>query len=146
MVCPEPKISKIKMTTNIWSHVLKVKLWTQIFGYFVVASIIILNIIEIWILGKKKKRKAYERLLLSLSVCDLLGGFNGLLFAAAAQVANATHGTHLSLLMMILWGFNISFGVICSVFHLALISLDRMWAVAAPFHHIAYTRGRQVLF
>ena len=106
--------------------------------------IIVGNIFTIFVFWKKRNRlKRTSFLLINLSVADLLAGFAAVLSLGAFKIpehfqeknSKTAHNTN------ILTGFQVTFSF-ASVFFLALISLERAYALIWPFRHrVASTRG-----
>lgn len=97
--------------------------------YILLFAIIVVNLIEIKILIKRRKKLSnYEWLLLSLSITDLLVGCIKCLVNTLVLVSR---DTVLKTLPM-LW-----FSVACSISHTVAITLDRLLAIAYPFKHRA---------
>uniref|UniRef100_A0A7M5XD64 G-protein coupled receptors family 1 profile domain-containing protein n=1 Tax=Clytia hemisphaerica TaxID=252671 RepID=A0A7M5XD64_9CNID len=85
----------------------------------------ILNIIEIVLIKRKKEKTNFDRLLMSLSMADLLyGALNGLLNALRIIQSNSD----------ILFNVRLFF-MLASTLHLLLIGTDRLVAVAKPLKH-----------
>lgn len=108
------------MNINSWNI-----LWSLCFGLLAVL-IVVGNAITIWIFIKQKPRKRAHFLLISLAVADLLVG---LLTVPLYIVVNLDTSAW--------WPF--LYADICSsltsVFTLAVISLERMYAIGWPFRH-----------
>lgn len=100
-------------------------MWSLCFGLLAVL-IVVGNAITIWIFIKQKPRKRAHFLLISLAVADLLVG---LLTVPLYIVVNLDTSAR--------WPF--LYADICSsltsVFTLAVISLERMYAIGWPFRH-----------
>ena len=56
---------------------MNIGLWSTIIGYILFVLIIFLNSWEVNLLRRTQKKPIYERILLSLSVCDIVGGLLG---------------------------------------------------------------------
>ena len=122
-----PKVSQISQNTLDSAIYLS-------FGIIVV----ILNIIEIIIICRlKRKKKIYEILLLSLSISDLLFGLsNGII--SILYLSNIKTNEALEISYTLYFYF-----IVTSVLHLIWISVDRLWAVYAPLkHNMLVTRKR----
>ena len=90
----------------------------------------VLNVVEIIIIARIKKRKKYEVLLLSLSLSDCLFGIANVILASV-YISNECHARSLLECSYILH----LFFVLTSMFHLAFMSIDRVIAVIKPFKH-----------
>ena len=102
----------------------------------------ILNIVEIVIILKtKRKKKVYELFLLSLSVSDcMLNLSNGFLY-----VLYATNACRYEVLLETAFTLYI-FSMLSSIFHISLIALDRLLAVSRPLKHkVLSTRKKAYL-
>ena len=95
---------------------------TDLITGFLVA---VLNVIEIIIIARIKKRKKYEVLLLSLSLSDCLFGIANVILASV-YISNECHTRSLLECSYILY----LFFVLTSMFHLAFMSIDRVIAVS----------------
>ena len=97
--------------------------------------IILLNLCEMKILHKRKKKRLYESLLLSLSVSDLFLGVSELSISIVYisgifdESPNYAYMTYFFFLLV-------------SILHLLCISIDRLYAVAYPIHHKTHQRGK----
>ena len=103
-------------------------LWELCFG--LLALLIVLgNSIAIWIFVKHKFRKRAHVLLISLAVADLLVGVLSVpLYIVANLDTSALSRVYASIYVDIFTGLT-------SILTLAVISLERMYAVAWPFRH-----------
>ena len=90
----------------------------------------VLNVIEIVIIARIKKRKKYEVLLLSLSLSDCLFGISNVLLASL-YISNECHARSLLECSYILY----LFFVLTSMLHLTFMSIDRVIAVVKPFKY-----------
>ena len=90
----------------------------------------VLNIIEIVIIARTKKRKKYEVLLLSLSLSDCLFGISNIILASV-YISNECHARSLLECSYILY----LFFVLTSMLQLTFMSIDRVIAVVKPFKH-----------
>ena len=112
------------MDFNKWNP-----LWTTCFG--VMAFLIIVgNSLTIATLLKKKFRRRSHFLLTSLAFADLLVGFVTMLFLIDFNVS------HSSIPLKIAWDTLDMFSGLSSLFHLAVISLERLHATLRPFRHL----------
>ena len=118
------------MEFNSWNIV-----WSLCFG--LLATLIVLgNLLTIWIFLKQRLRNRAHFLLISLAVADLLVG---LLTVPLYIAINTCTILCLGLAYRLLW-FNLYqltdiFTGIASIFALATISLERMYAIGWPFRH-----------
>ncbi|XP_044163118.1 somatostatin receptor type 5-like [Acropora millepora] len=111
------------MDFNVWNS-----FWATCYG--VMAFLIIVgNSLTIATLLRKKFRKRPQFLLISLAVADLLVGCATTLFVAAVTVE-----FRLFALWFVLNLLDI-FAGLSSIFHLAVISLERLHATLRPFRH-----------
>ena len=101
--------------------------------------IAILNLVEIIIILKiKRKKKVYEILLLSLSASDFMlclsNGFLYVMHALNAYRYDVLLGTVFTLYI---------FSVLSSVFHILFIALDRLLAVLRPIRHRVFSTRKK---
>ena len=102
----------------------------------------ILNVVEIIIIAKiKRKRKIYEILLLSLLVSDCMFGLSNsfvsvLYVTSVCRFESVLETAYTSYL----------FFVLSSIFHLLLITIDRLVAVLKPVQHKIYLSRRKLYF
>ena len=103
-------------------------------------AVVILNIIEIAVICRlKRKKKIHEILLLSLSVADLLFGLSNsivcIIFLSDSRNREGLEITYTTYLYFIA----------TSILHFTWITLDRLWAVHAPMNHnINVTKKRTI--
>ena len=100
----------------------------NIVGLVLALSIIILNLCEIWLLHKEKRKCLYKHLLLSLSVSDLFLGLSEL--SSNIAFIAGIHSDSPNYVYMTYFFF-----LVVSILHLLFISIDRLYAVAYPIHH-----------
>ena len=101
--------------------------------------IAILNIAEIVIIAKiRRKKKVYEILLLSLSASDCMFGLSNS-FIAAFYIANACRLDNLLETAYTLYVFF----VLTSIFHLLFTTVDRLVAVFRPIQYRTYLSRRR---
>ena len=102
--------------------------------------IAVLNVVEIVIITKiKRKRKIYEILLLSLSVSDCLFGLSNA-FASIIYIASICR-----LKDMVETAYTLyMFFVLTSIFHLLFITTDRLLVVLKPLKHRTYISRRRL--
>ena len=102
-------------------------------------AIVFTNFIEIIILSKRRRRKVYEKLLLSLSMSDLFSGF--------AEIAMT--GTYYAKLQDVdvfkVKNTLFAFFLCTSIMHQILLALDRLYAVKFPIQHNIVTSGRKTV-
>ena len=110
------------MDLNTWNM-----FWRLCFG-FLATLIVAGNILNIWMFSKLRRRKRSSFLLIGLGVADLLvGGLAIPLFIAAFESASITTRRVLSIVDM--------FTSTSSIYTLAVISLERMFAIGWPLRH-----------
>ena len=102
--------------------------------------IAVLNVVEIIIITKiKRKKEIYEILLLSLSVSDCLFGLSNA-FASIIYIASICR-----LKEMVETAYTLyTFFVLRSIFHLLFITADRLLAVLKPLKHRSYISRRML--
>ena len=103
-----------------------------------------LNSIEIHILRKKTHRKGHEKILLSLSICDLGYQVVSSIFRIVTVLAIANKSQQIVTIIWVIWGFPALFALMVSIMHLMLMTLDKLWAIVSPLTHTANARGRRV--
>ena len=114
------------MDFNSWNTV-----WSLCFG--LLATLIVAgNLLTIWIFLKKRLRKRAHFLLISLAVADLLVG---LLTVPLYIAIAATPGKVMPVTLAFIYIYGDPFTGIASIFTLAAISLERMYAMGWPFRH-----------
>ena len=95
-----------------------------------------LNAIEIQILRTTTDKPFYEKILLSLTICDLLnatlGSVSLLLFLVIQD------RPYFLLLIWVISLYGVWFSALVSLLHLIFISFDRLWAISFPLHHRRY--------
>ena len=123
------------------TNVLKLTLSNSIISFLVNSLLIVLNSIEIQILRRKANKHLYEKILLSLTTCDLVIGIIGFL---SSIIANAMNSKYATILNMNIWLYGSFYLQATSMLHLIIISLDRLWAVKAPLHHRIHVSGKKV--
>ena len=110
------------MDLNTWNM-----FWRLCFG-FLATLIVAGNILNIWMFSKLRRRKRSSFLLIGLGVADLLvGGLAIPLFIAAFESASITTRRVFSIVDM--------FTSTSSIYTLAVISLERMFAIGWPLRH-----------
>jgi len=96
-----------------------------------IASIIVvlLNVSQIAVISKLKVKNHFEKILLSLSFSDLLYGFtNAVLGVMQLKSLKKIH------IFDIIYAIHL-LCVLASIVHLAVIGLDRVWAIVQPIKH-----------
>ena len=110
------------MDLNTWNM-----FWRLCFG-FLATLIVAGNILNIWMFSKLRRRKRSSFLLIGLGVADLLvGGLAIPLFIAAFESASIKTWRVFSVVDM--------FTSTSSIYTLAVISLERMFAIGWPLRH-----------
>ena len=126
----EPLLSV--MGFNSWNIV-----WSLCFG-FLATLIVVGNLLTIWIFLRQRLRKRAHFLLISLAVADLLVGLLSVpLYIAINTILYL--GMPLHQLWLNLYQLTDIFTGIASIFTLAAISLERMYAIGWPFRHRTLT-------
>ena len=101
--------------------------------------IAILNLVEIILIAKiKRKKKIYEILLLSLSVSDFMFGLSNV-FVSIPYIASICRFQEVVEAAYTLYVFF----VLTSIFHLLFITVDRLMAVLKPLKHKTYLSRRR---
>ena len=105
--------------------------------FFVPTLAIFVNFAEIWILAKKRRWMTNnERILLSLSIADLLVGITFVVFHAVQIRIN-------KIWLKMGSGYLLWFSIMVSCFHIVYMTADRCIAVVFPFkHRILVTTSR----
>lgn len=97
-------------------------------------AVAVLNMVEVFLIKRQKKKNNFEIVLMSLSVADLLYG-----------ALNCTFHSFLLFSIQLDMFFNIRlFFMIASIFHLLFIAGDRLFAVAKPFLHKTVVTKRKL--
>ena len=105
--------------------------WSSSFGLLAVL-IILGNFFSIWVFHRQRSRKRSYFLLISLAVADLMVG----LFAIPIFIISSTECPYLR------WLVSTSFDAftgLTSIYTLAVISLERMFAIVCPLRHRTLT-------
>ena len=105
--------------------------WSSSFGLLAVL-IILGNFFTIWVFHRQRSRKRSYFLLISLAVADLMVG----LFAIPIFIISSTECPYLR------WLVSTSFDAftgLTSIYTLAVISLERMFAIVCPLRHRTLT-------
>ena len=108
-------------------------MWSLSFG-LLATLIVVGNLITIWIFLKQRLRKRAHFLLISLAVADLLVG----LLSVPLYIAIGANPGEV-VLVTFAFRYGNPFTGIASIFTLAAISLERMYAIAWPFRHRTLT-------
>ena len=112
------------MDFNSWNIV-----WSLCFG-LLATLIVVGNLLTIWIFLKQRLRKRAHFLLISLAVADFLVG----MLTVPLYMAES-HLEHSYLKLRNVYELIDIFTAIASIFGLAAISLERMYAIGWPFRH-----------
>ena len=115
------------MDFNSWNIV-----WSLCFG-LLATLIVVGNVLTIWIFQKQRLRKRTHFLLISLAVADLLVGF---LIVPLFVAIKTTFGAAWHWIRLLSKGGDIFIGL-ASINTLAVISLERMYAIGWPLRHRA---------
>ena len=119
------------MAFNSWNIA-----WSLCFG-LLATLIVVRNLLTIWIFLKQRRRKRAYFLLISLAVADLLVGLLTVPLYIAINTVLYLGQTYL-LLWYVYEVIDIFTGI-ASIFTLAAISLERMYAIGWPFRHRTLT-------
>ena len=120
----------------------ELNLWEKVVGAAIPLLIVIVNSIEIHVLRRSSHKPFYEKILLSLTICDLIGG---VLSCFGVPVEMIVKIEFYNLLFWNIWGFWICYWTLNALLHLLVIGLDRLWALAKPFHHRRYHTHRKLV-
>ena len=104
-------------------------LWSFCFG-LLAAMIVVGNLLTIWIFLKQRLRKRAHFLLISLAVADLLVGLLSVPLYIVAWYVDQSY-----LVVVTVYALTDIFTGIASIYTLAAISLERMYAIGWPFRH-----------
>ena len=132
------------MIEGAWTPLIKPPVWSRLLAGSFAILLVILNSVEISILRKRKRKKAYEKLLLSMSIADLLIGVLGITSGTVGAFAKRISIPHIDIIAWSAWSIAVLFGILASMFHLISISVDRLLATAIPLRHRIYLTGRKV--
>ena len=105
--------------------------WSSSFGLLAVL-IILGNFFTIWVFHRQRSRKRSYFLLISLAVADLMVG----LFAIPIFIISSTEYSYLRWLVPTSFD---AFTGLTSIYTLAVISLERMFAIVCPLRHRTLT-------
>ena len=100
------------------------------------SCVFLLNIVEIIIIKRKRNKKNFERLLISLSTADMLYGVLNA-FLSAVRKKNAMLFARASI------NFHMFF-VMASIFHLLCVAGDRLFAVSKPIIHNVLSTPKKI--
>lgn len=125
-----------------WKHGLDS--WTYPVVVFEVILAVILSAIEINILRRKRVKVNHEKILMSLSISETLASL--VIASSLVLIKIAYHMKRLLLAhwLLVVWLCLVIFGVIATLLHLILLTLDRAWAIVAPFHHRVHATSKVV--
>ena len=115
------------MDFNLWNIV-----WSLCFG-LLATLIVVGNLLTIWIFLKQIPRKRAHFLLISLAVADLLVGLITVPLYIAINTILYLNQPYL--LVWLVFNFADVFTGVASIVTLAVISLERMYAIGWPFRH-----------
>ena len=120
------------MTNNFVHFLEKSDLWSRVVGSLIIFSTIILNFIEVVVIFRRKRKNNYEKALLSLSINEFLMGIIAACLVSYVVIGRLDNSKHH---VLVVWTCLAENGVIVSLNHLMLISVDRLWAISAPISH-----------
>ena len=120
--------------------VVQLTIWSKVGGCVVPLLVIIFSSIEIHILRRVRNKSFYEKILLSLTFCDLLHGIYATLAVPFLSIAKVE--IHIN--YWIVWVFIVSYFMLNTIMHLIILCIDRLWSVAAPLHHRIYASNRKL--
>ena len=123
------------------SILIELTLWSKLVGFLLPLLTIIVNSIEIHVIGKTRKKPYYEKILLSLSFCDLIGGICA---SGAVPFVSIVKNESYIILFWNVWLFGFCYIMLNTLLHLIMISADRLWAIGAPLHHRIYASHRKL--
>ena len=127
---------QLLMDFNQWNII-----WTLSFG--VVAAIAVAgNVFTIIIFLKIRFRKRHHFLLISLAVADLLVGLLSVPLHVTIQCVYYEYNSHV---LHVITDWTDMFTGFTSIFTLAVISLERMYAIGWPFRHRALNTRAYVI-
>ena len=106
--------------------------WSKTAALSVSVMVVIFNSIEIHVLRRTVNKPLYEKILLSLTICDLTWGIFAILNGSTISILENKY--HI-LIAWNVWRFLTCYLTTTSLLHLICISVDRLWAVGAPLHH-----------
>ena len=117
-------------------------LWNMIVSLATPVVSIFINSIEIQVLRRTMNKQFYEKILLSLSVCDLI---NNICFFILSLAVSIVKDKFYILMIWSACGFIICYLHLIDMSHLLIISLDRVWAMGAPLHHRVHASGKKLV-
>ena len=124
------------------SDIIELNLWGKVVGCIISSLVIISNSVEIHFLRRTANKPFYEKMLLSLTVSDLIGGvfsFFSVLILCVDEFESYI------IIYWNVWGFVMCYSNLTSLLHLIIIGGDRLWSVKAPFHHRKYVTMKKLL-
>ena len=124
-------------------HFVNGPLWSQISSYIVLCLIVLINSWQIIILKNRGRKTSFDKLLLSLSSCELMMGIVSLTIAVALRIE--TLKPYHVLFQATLYIFN-SCVALSEYFHLIAITFDRTLAVVTPLKHRSYVTNKRTIF
>ena len=130
------------MMDNTKFSLYEMTLWSKVTGMAIALLIITLNALEIYILLRTRRKAFHEKMLLSLTFCDLASGICG---PVAIVFVSFDKNEFHQLLFWNVWEFSLVYSTLVSLLHLVCISIDRWWAVAAPLRHIQQSPQRKLV-
>ena len=108
------------------------------------ALVITLNFMQIFMICNIHKKKAYEKLLPSLSLSDVTTSICSSIVGTLLFVEKHYNLLVLPHQMWIAWSLLAMWGVLAAIMHVISISLDRLAAVVFPLRHKVYVTGRVI--
>ena len=118
------------------------KLRGKILGFLLYLVGVVLNSIEIQILRTTSDKPFYEKILLSLTICDLIYATLG---SASLLFVSISENTSYYGLLWNISSYGICFSALVSLLHLIFISLEKLWAIHSPLHHRKYNSSKKKL-
>ena len=127
---------------SYWKY--SVDSWTYPLKIFESVLALVLSATEIIILRRKRAKVIHERILLSLSICDSIVSLAAVTSLVLVKIAYLKELTLLAHWLMVAWLCLVNFAAPASLLHLIYLTLDRAWAIAAPFNHRVYATNKIV--
>ena len=118
------------------------KLRAKIIGFLLFLAGVVLNSIEIQILRTTANKPFYEKILLSLTICDLTSAVFGSVYLLLVTIFENEYYCNI---WMTIGGYGACFSALVSLMHLIFISFDRFWAICAPLHHMRYKSMKKLV-
>ena len=131
----------IKMEGSTF-RIYELNLWVKIVGIVIPLLVVIVNSIQIHVLRKTSHKPFYEKILFSMTICDLI---NGVLSCFCVPLDLTIKTEFYNLLYWNIWWFWICYWTLGVLLHLIVIGIDRLWALAKPFHHRIYHTHRKLV-